>query len=147
MRFLLRRTTIRSLLRVIFGIRSLIDNISRNLSIALLFPSLWNRFIDGCCEYFVVSNQLRLEHFAYWRDLAQQLLSDPETPDDSSVRKAYAHMAQAQANLFANHNLNDQAEQAYRVATHFGLAIAKFWAALRITYPRRPHGRSESTAR
>jgi len=53
---------------------------------------------------------------AYWRGLAQQLLSDPETPDGSSVRKAYAHMAEAQANLFANHNLNDQAEQAYRVA-------------------------------
>ena len=53
---------------------------------------------------------------AFWRDLAQQLLSDPETPDGSSVRKAYSHMAQDQANLFANHNLNDQAEQAYRVA-------------------------------
>jgi len=53
---------------------------------------------------------------AYWHDLAQQLLSDPETPDGSAVRKAYAHMAQVQANLFANHNLNDQAEQAYRVA-------------------------------
>ena len=52
----------------------------------------------------------------FWRATADQLLSDAETPADSNARKAYAHMAQAQANLFADHNFNDQAEQAYNLA-------------------------------
>jgi len=53
----------------------------------------------------------------YWRNTAQQLLSDPETPDTSDARKAYSHMAMAQANLFAEHNYSAEAEQAYRVAS------------------------------
>jgi hypothetical protein len=53
----------------------------------------------------------------YWRAIAQQLLSDPETPPDSEARKAYSKMASAQAGLLAEHNLPDQAGEAYRVAT------------------------------
>jgi hypothetical protein len=57
-----------------------------------------------------------MQSISYWRDTAQQLLADPETPDGSYPRHAYSHMAEAQANLFAAHDLNDQAEQAYRIA-------------------------------
>jgi hypothetical protein len=57
------------------------------------------------------------QSISYWRDTAQQLLANPETPDGSYPRHAYSHMAEAQANLFAAHDLNDQAEQAYRIAT------------------------------
>jgi hypothetical protein len=53
----------------------------------------------------------------YWRSLAQQVLSDPESANATDVRKTYAHMANAQANLLADHNFNEQAEQAYRLAT------------------------------
>jgi hypothetical protein len=58
-----------------------------------------------------------MQSISYWRDTAQQLLANPETPDGSYPRHAYSHMAEAQANLFAAHDLNDQAEQAYRIAT------------------------------
>jgi hypothetical protein len=54
---------------------------------------------------------------AYWGDTAQQLLSDPDIPPDSNPRLAYAKMASAQASLFAEHNLNDEAGQAFRIAT------------------------------
>jgi hypothetical protein len=53
----------------------------------------------------------------YWRATAQQLLSDPETPDGSDPRKAYSKMAVAQASLLLDHNYADQAEQAYQIAT------------------------------
>jgi hypothetical protein len=53
----------------------------------------------------------------YWRTMTQQLLAEPDLSSDSEVRKAYGHMAQAQANLLADHNFNDQAEQAYRLAS------------------------------
>jgi len=52
----------------------------------------------------------------YWRNTAQTLISDPNTPDGSDPRKAYAKMADAQANLLADHNYDTQAEQAYRLA-------------------------------
>jgi hypothetical protein len=50
----------------------------------------------------------------YWRT-AQQIIGDSEA--DSDVRMAYAKMASAQAGLLADHNLNAEADQAYRVAT------------------------------
>lgn len=53
---------------------------------------------------------------AYWQATAQQLLSDPTTPEGSDARKSYGHLAEAQANLLASHNFTDQAEQAYRLA-------------------------------
>ena len=52
----------------------------------------------------------------YWRATTQRLLSDPGTPPDSDPRKAYAQMAMAQANLFADRNCLAEAEQAYRLA-------------------------------
>jgi hypothetical protein len=54
---------------------------------------------------------------AYWQATAQQLFADPTTPDGSDARKAYGHLALAQANLLASHNFNEQAEQAYRTAS------------------------------
>jgi hypothetical protein len=53
---------------------------------------------------------------SYWRDLAQRLSTDPDGLNEY-VAHAYAHMAQAQGNLFASQNLNEPAEQAYRTAS------------------------------
>jgi Tfp pilus assembly protein PilF len=53
----------------------------------------------------------------YLRGLAQQAQAAPEGVDNTSVLKTYAHMANSQANLLAEHQFNDQAEQAYRLAT------------------------------
>ncbi|SPE54933.1 conserved hypothetical protein [Verrucomicrobia bacterium] len=53
----------------------------------------------------------------YWRNTAEKLLSDPETPDGSDPRKAYAKMAASQAGLLADHNFSSEAEQTYQLAT------------------------------
>ncbi len=53
---------------------------------------------------------------AYWQSTAEQLLADPEALGSTNTLMSYAHDAQAQANLLAAHNYNDQAEQEYRVA-------------------------------
>ena len=52
----------------------------------------------------------------YWRNVAQQLLSDPQIPDGSDPRKAYSKMVSAQASLLLDHNYPAEAEQAFRVA-------------------------------
>jgi tetratricopeptide (TPR) repeat protein len=56
------------------------------------------------------------QYVAYWRDVAQQLPTAPDAADGNYVAHTYAHMAEAQANLFASQNLNEQAEQTYRIA-------------------------------
>jgi hypothetical protein len=53
----------------------------------------------------------------YLRGLAQQAQPGAEDAGNPDVLKTYAHMANAQANLFADHHFNDQAEQAYKLAT------------------------------
>lgn len=53
---------------------------------------------------------------SYWRDTAQQVLSDAEAGADSADRLTYAKMAAAQAALLADHQYSAEAEQAYRVA-------------------------------
>ena len=53
----------------------------------------------------------------YWRQTTQQLANDPEAPPDSETRKAWAQMAMAQANLFADRDLGAQAEPIYRLAS------------------------------
>ena len=52
----------------------------------------------------------------YWRDTAQQVLSDAEAGADSADRLTYAKMAAAQAALLADHQYSAEAEQAYRLA-------------------------------
>jgi len=52
----------------------------------------------------------------YWRVQAQQLLSDPETPEGSDARKAYSKLVASQGGLFADNKLNTQAEEAFRIA-------------------------------
>ncbi|HEY5910850.1 MAG TPA: tetratricopeptide repeat protein [Verrucomicrobiae bacterium] len=58
----------------------------------------------------------------YWRDTAQQFVSDAETPADSAPRLSYAKMAAAQAALLADHQFSAEAEQAYRVAVQISPA-------------------------
>ncbi len=52
----------------------------------------------------------------YWRATAQQLLTDPETPDGSDPRKAYSKMVSAQAALLLERNYPSEAEQVFRIA-------------------------------
>jgi hypothetical protein len=52
----------------------------------------------------------------YWRDTAQQVLSDAEAGAYSPDRLTYAKMAAAQAALLADHQYCAEAEQAYRLA-------------------------------
>ena len=52
----------------------------------------------------------------YWRDTAQQVLSDAAAAADSPDRLTYAKMAAAQAALLAAHQYSAEAEQAYRLA-------------------------------
>jgi tetratricopeptide (TPR) repeat protein len=52
----------------------------------------------------------------YWQTAAQQLLSDPETPEGSDARKAYSKLISSQAGLLADHGLPAEAEQEFRIA-------------------------------
>jgi tetratricopeptide (TPR) repeat protein len=52
----------------------------------------------------------------YWRTAADQLLSDPETPEGSDARKAYSKLISSQAGLLVDHNLPAEAEQEFRTA-------------------------------
>ncbi|MBI5384685.1 MAG: tetratricopeptide repeat protein [Verrucomicrobia bacterium] len=58
----------------------------------------------------------------YWRDTAQQFLSDTAASADSAPRLSYAKMAAAQAALLADHQYGAEAEQAYRVAVQISPA-------------------------
>jgi predicted Zn-dependent protease len=53
----------------------------------------------------------------YWRTTAQQLLSDPETPDGSDPRKAYAKMAAEQAAFLLDRKYTAEAEEGFKIAT------------------------------
>jgi len=53
---------------------------------------------------------------AYWQETVQQLQSDPATSDSPDWLKAYSKLIDAQGNLFVSHNLNEQAEQAFRLS-------------------------------
>ena len=53
---------------------------------------------------------------AYWQDQVQQLLADPAAADSPDWLRAYSKLTDAQANLFATHGLNAQAEQAFQLS-------------------------------
>jgi len=52
----------------------------------------------------------------YWQTAAQQLLSDPDTPQGSDTRYAYSKLISSQAGLLVDHGLPAEAEQEFRVA-------------------------------
>ena len=52
----------------------------------------------------------------YWQSAAQQLLSNPDIPEDSDPRKAYAKLISSQAGLLAQQQFTAEAEQEYRLA-------------------------------
>jgi hypothetical protein len=56
------------------------------------------------------------ETLTYWQDRVQQLLADTAAADSPDWLRAYAKLTDAQANLFAAHGLNAQAEQAFRLS-------------------------------
>src|SRR5262249_9000192 len=53
----------------------------------------------------------------YWRAASQQILAQTsgDSPEGLNVLKTYSKMAASQGNLFADHNLNAESEQAYRL--------------------------------
>jgi len=53
----------------------------------------------------------------YWRNTAQQILSDPEATGSPDVLKSYSHDAVSTANLLAAPSFYSEAEHAYRLAT------------------------------
>jgi hypothetical protein len=53
----------------------------------------------------------------YWRNAAQQVLSDVDATSSEYALKSYSHDASAAANLLAAHNFDSQAEATYRLAT------------------------------
>ena len=53
---------------------------------------------------------------AYWQDRVQQVLADPAAADSPNWLRAYSKLTDAQANLFAAHGLNAQAEQAFQLS-------------------------------
>ncbi len=57
------------------------------------------------------------QSLAYWRDTAQQVLSDPEAGSSDAALKSYSHDAVAAANLLAAHNFSAEAAQAYQLAS------------------------------
>jgi hypothetical protein len=56
------------------------------------------------------------ETLAYWQDRVQRLLADPAAADSPDWLRAYSKLTDAQANLFAAHGLNAQAEQAFQLS-------------------------------
>jgi len=52
----------------------------------------------------------------YWRDFAQQLVSESDSPEGSAPRKTYSKMISSQAHLLEDRNFLADAEQAYRLA-------------------------------
>jgi hypothetical protein len=58
----------------------------------------------------------------YWRTTAQELLSDPDTPQGSVPRDAYSKLLVSQANLFLDRDYSGQAEEALRLATQLAPA-------------------------
>jgi len=57
------------------------------------------------------------ESLDYWRNAAQQLMSDPEAAGSESALRSYSHDTVAAANLLAAHSFTAQAEEAYRLAS------------------------------
>jgi hypothetical protein len=57
------------------------------------------------------------ESLDYWRNAAQQVLSDVDATSSEYVLKSYSHDASIAANLLAAHNFDSQAEETYRLAT------------------------------
>jgi hypothetical protein len=56
------------------------------------------------------------ESINHWRETAQRLQNDSSLPVEAASRNAYAQMATAQAQYFADRNLPSQAEEAFRLA-------------------------------
>lgn len=60
--------------------------------------------------------ELAAQSLEFFRSAAQSLASDPAATSSEEVRSAYSKMVAAQANLFASHKFEAEAEQGYRLA-------------------------------
>jgi len=64
----------------------------------------------------VLTSERAAQSVDYWREAAQQLLSDPEITADSDPRKAYSKLVSSQAGVLQQQNFTAQAEQAFQIA-------------------------------
>ncbi len=63
-----------------------------------------------------LTSERAAQSLEYWREIAEQFRINPDESEESVALKTYSKMAAAQGNLFADHNLTAEAEQAYRLA-------------------------------
>jgi hypothetical protein len=62
---------------------------------------------------------LAAQSLDYWRNTAQNVLSDPDTAGSSAALRSYSHDTVAAANLLAAHGFTAEAQDAYRLASQF----------------------------
>jgi tetratricopeptide (TPR) repeat protein len=81
---------------------------------APLGPVMEMRVEDGQLSF---TAERAAQSVDYWRAAVQSLVSDPDIPQASDARKAYAKLISSQAGLLQDHKFTAQAEQAFRLAT------------------------------
>ena len=96
-----------------FGLEESFPLKSTYAEAAPLGPIMELRAPDG---QNAVSPDSASQTLAYWQDRVQQVLADPAAADSPDWLRAYSKLTDAQANLFAAHGLNAQAEQAFRLS-------------------------------
>jgi hypothetical protein len=96
-----------------FGLEESFPLKSTYAEAAPLGPIMELRAADG---QNALSPDSASQTLAYWQDRVQQLLADPAAADSPDWLRAYSKLTDAQANLFATHGLNAQAEQAFRLS-------------------------------
>jgi len=68
-------------------------------------------------EQNVFTAERATQSLDFWRNVTQQVLSDPEAASSDSALKSYSHDVDSAADLLAAKNFTVQAEEAYRLGT------------------------------
>ena len=85
-----------------------------------LGPIMELRAADG--QNNLSADSAAAQSLAYWQTTAQQLMASQEVSAALDTLRAYSHDLNAQAGLFASHNLSAQAEQAFQLANQLSPA-------------------------
>ena len=106
-------------------------------------PTLLNETSDG--ERHIVLTQNALadgSYLDYWRATAQQLLSDPATPEESDPRKAYSKMVSSQAGLLLARKFRKTAD-VFAKGSLLVTALSALWQAWEARQQKRPGSNAE----
>jgi len=68
-------------------------------------------------EQNVFTAERATQSLDFWRNVTQQVLSDPEAASSDSALRSYSHDVDSAADLLAARNFTVQAEEAYRLGT------------------------------